>query len=78
MKEDEIIGKLKEIIDCIKIAKPVLNVRETALLTGYSPAHLYKLVCNREIPHYKRGKTLFFKREEILAWMTENKVEVVE
>lgn len=34
---------------------------------------------NRAIPHYKpTGKTCYFKRTEVEAWMTENRVATSE
>jgi excisionase family DNA binding protein len=36
-------------------AKTALNMKETAQLMGVSTSHLYKLVCGKKIPYYKRG-----------------------
>lgn len=55
--------------------KNILRMEDVCELTGYQKSHIYTLTRNREIPHYKRGNTLFFKREEIEAWLTEFKVE---
>jgi excisionase family DNA binding protein len=57
--------------------KRVLNLAECCALTGYSRGHTYRLTSNRGIPHYKRGKMLLFLREEIEAWMTENRIATV-
>ena len=48
-------------------AKNVLSVRDVALLTGRSE----KTIRNRldEIPHYRGGTGIVFKRSEIEAWM---------
>jgi len=40
--------------------KRVLNLAECCALTGYSRGHTYRLTSTRQIPHSKRGKTLFF------------------
>ena len=57
-------------------AKTVLNIDDVCLFTGLSKSHVYKLTCNREIPHYKKnGKMLFFDKAEIEAWMKDNRVE---
>ena len=55
-------------------AKNVLTLEDTALLTGLSKSHLYRLTCNHDIPHYKRAKMLYFDRAEIENWMKQNRV----
>ncbi len=55
-------------------AKPVLDIEEAALFTGYSVKGLYALTSKRQIPHYKRNGKLYFKKEELVAWMTEQKI----
>lgn len=60
-------------------AKNVLTLEDTSLLTGLSKSHLYKLTCNRQIPHYKpNGKQLYFDRTEIEAWMKQRKVNTID
>lgn len=52
------------------LTKDVINVDECAALTGFSPAHIYRLVSQNEIPHYKpTGKTILFKKPEIIEWL---------
>lgn len=48
-------------------AKNVLSVRDVALLTGRSE----KTIRNRldEIPHYRGGAGIVFKRNEVESWM---------
>lgn len=56
-------------------AKNVLTIEEVALLTGYSQSKLYKLTCNRSIPHYKPNRrVLYFDRQEIEDWMRQNRI----
>lgn len=55
-------------------SKEVLGVEEAALLTGYKVKGLYTLTCEKRIPHYKKNGKLYFKKDELEAWMTENKV----
>lgn len=59
-------------------AKPMLLVPDAALFTGLSIPHIYRLVQNRQIPHYKQRHTLFFKASELMAWMTANPVKTRE
>lgn len=48
--------------------KNVLTLEDVKLITGYSKSHLYKLTMTNEIPHYKRGISLFFDKKEIESW----------
>lgn len=60
-------------------AKNVLTFEETAEYMGVSKSHLYKLTMNRSIPHYKpRGKMVYFDREELEAWLKQNRVATSE
>lgn len=52
-------------------AKPVLNLEETILFTGFSKGHIYRLTSERKIPFYKKGRKLFFKKTDIENWMLE-------
>lgn len=55
-------------------AKEVLSIEEAALLTGYKVKGLYTLTSEKRIPHYKKNGKLYFKKSELEAWLTENKV----
>lgn len=50
-------------------AKTVLDINDTAELTGYSVKYLRLLIAKRDIPHYRRGNRLSFNRDEIEDWM---------
>ena len=56
----------------------VMNIRQCMELTGFSKAHIYNLTSRKEIPHYKRGKFVFFRRSEIETWLTAEKVFTTE
>lgn len=55
-------------------AKPVLGIEEAALFTGYTVRGLYEMTSKKRIPHYKQGGRVFFKKDELVDWMTEQKV----
>lgn len=55
-------------------AKNVIDVEEAAMLTGYTVKGIYTLTSEKRIPHYKKNGKLYFKKDELEAWMTENKV----
>lgn len=55
-------------------AKAVLDLDDTVLFTGFSKGHLYRLTSERQIPHYKKNRKLYFKKTELEAWLLEEKV----
>ena len=56
------------------LQKPVLTFQETCQYLEISSSHLYKLTSKRAIPHFcPSGKKLYFKREELEAWLLRNK-----
>lgn len=59
-------------------AKSVLDIDEASLLTGFSKGHLYRLTSERQIPHYKKNRKLYFKKSELEAWLLEDKVMTTE
>lgn len=59
--------------------KEVLTFDEASSYTGLSKSTLYKMTCNREIPHYKpRGGRVFFNRKELEAWLQRIRVSTAE
>ena len=55
-------------------AKAVLDLDDTVLFTGFSKGHLYRLTSERQIPHYKKNRKLYFRKSELEAWLLEEKV----
>lgn len=55
-------------------AKAVLDLDDAVLFTGFSKGHLYRLTSERQIPHYKKSRKLYFKKSELEAWLLEEKV----
>ena len=55
-------------------AKAILDLDEAVLFTGFSKGHLYRLTSERQIPHYKKSRKLYFKKSELEAWLLEEKV----
>lgn len=55
-------------------AKPVLDIEEAALFTGFSVGHLYRLTSGKGIPHYKKDRKLYFKKTELEEWMLESRI----
>ena len=74
---NEVLEQLQELKQLATIgAKNALNMNDVALLTGLSKSHLYKLVCQHKIPHYKSegGKLTYFNKQEIEGWLLAHRV----
>jgi excisionase family DNA binding protein len=56
-------------------SKKVLDLSEAAMFTGYSESHIYNLTSKKAIPHYKKNRKLFFKKDELEDWMLERQVK---
>lgn len=79
-KQQATLEDLSEKLDRIEAltligTKNVLDLEEAALYTGYSRGHLYRLTSGRQIPHFKKDRKLFFRKDELEAWLTENRVQ---
>ena len=75
---DEILKRLTDLQLLIESQginqKEVLNMVEASKYLELSVSHLYKLTSAGTIPYYKpNGKKLYFKRQEIDAWLLSNK-----
>lgn len=55
--------------------KNILTLPEAAMLTGFSEDHLYRLTSRREIPHYKKNRKLYFNKQELEDWLTNDRVK---
>ncbi len=72
---EDLSNKLDNIRELTLIgAKTVLNLEETALFTGLSIGHLYRLTSGKQIPHFKKNRKLYFKKSELEDWMLEQKI----
>jgi excisionase family DNA binding protein len=60
-------------LDTIKVAPKILTTQSVADYLNLSTSCIYKLTSSREIPHSKRGKRLYFDKNEIDKWVMENK-----
>jgi excisionase family DNA binding protein len=56
--------------------KSVLNFQDFCKYVGVSNSWGYKLTSQRAVPHYcPHGKTLFFDRAEVDAWLLQNPIK---
>lgn len=75
----ELSDKLNEVGRYALIgAKPVLDLDEATLFTGLSKGHLYRLTSERQIPHYKKNRKLYFRKTELEEWLTADRVMTAE
>lgn len=56
----------------------IMGKSECCRLTGFKMATINKYVCERSIPHYKKGKTVLFKKSEVLEWLLSNRIQTTE
>jgi excisionase family DNA binding protein len=52
----------------------MVTVNEAATITGLAVNTIYDKTHRREIPHYKKGKHLYFRPSELLAWIANGRV----
>jgi excisionase family DNA binding protein len=50
-----------------------LNIEEVARFINESKSSVYSRTSSRNIPFYKRGKRLMFKKSEIMSWLESGK-----
>ncbi|MDV7187620.1 helix-turn-helix domain-containing protein [Lutibacter sp. TH_r2] len=55
----------------------IMSLKQLCEYYDFTKSHIYKLTSNREIPFYKNGKRLYFKKDEIDQWILENRVKTV-
>lgn len=53
--------------------KEVFGINEASELLGIAKPTIYTKTSKGEIPHYKKGKKLYFKRSELLDWLEDGK-----
>ena len=63
----------KEPIQSTEFGKEFMNVSQVAEYLSLSVSTVYGLTHRMEIPNYKRGKRLCFKKVEIDDWLTETR-----
>ena len=52
----------------------VLNLNQAAEYVSLSKSAIYKKTSERNIPHFKKGKKLYFKKSELDHWLTSMKI----
>ena len=52
----------------------VLNLQQASELISLTKSAIYKKTAERTIPHFKQGKKLYFKKNELYEWLTKQKI----
>lgn len=81
--EDELKLCIKDtVIEALKEHSPsgnvipsenIISINEASKLLNLALPTIYALTSKREIPFLKRGKKLYFKRNELEAWLMEGR-----
>ncbi len=70
---------LEGILKILSLQKKVYTFQEACIYCGISASSMYKYTSANKIPHYKpEGKLLFFKREDLDAFMLRNRQSTIE
>jgi predicted DNA-binding transcriptional regulator AlpA len=56
---------------------PFFGIDICAEVTGFAKPTIYRNTSKNLMPHFKREGKIYFKREEVYAWMTENRIKTV-
>ncbi|MBN8671471.1 MAG: helix-turn-helix domain-containing protein [Chitinophagales bacterium] len=79
MENNSIEIRLDRIEKLLLSQKTVLTLQEVAEYTCLKPSYLYKLTSKLGIPCYRpNGKQLYFKKDEIDAWLLRNRAKTYE
>ncbi len=83
MEAEQILQKLSQLEQKIDeqnlLQKEVINFNDASKYLDISASHLYKLTSQKQIPHFcPQGKKLYFRRQEIDAWLMRNRQETTE
>ena len=69
----EIIGE--GLTQVKNIIPDILDVKQAAEFLRLKITTLYEKTSEKTIPHFKKGKKLYFKRDELQEWVLEGKVK---
>ena len=79
--EELIKGAVKSAVQNAQKAKPsdeLMDVDQASKFLHLTKQTLYGLTSERLIPYLKRGKRIYFKREELLNWINQGKMKTRE
>ena len=77
------MSSIEERLDRIERAlvlntKNVLDTKDLSLVLGVTENHIRVMCSKKEIPYYKRGASVFFRRSETEEWQLRDRVPTQE
>ena len=60
------------------MTKEFLNIDDLAKFLGLKKSTLYSMVGNGDLPHYRIGRLIRFKRNDVDAWMESHRREKID
>lgn len=75
---EALVDIFKEGKDCLKTAPDILSIKQAAAFLDAKVTTLYEKTSAKIIPHFKKGNRLYFRREELEAWIQKGKVKTVD
>lgn len=55
----------------------ILDITGAMNFLGMTRSAIYKKTSSRLIPHYKKGKKIYFDKNELIDWVKESKVSTM-
>lgn len=74
------VSELSRQLNLIKsqnVAKP-LDIAAAAEFLGVTKSVIYQFTHKRTIPHFKRGRRIYFSKEDLTKWLQDNRKLTVE
>ena len=68
-KIEMILQRLHVIELILKGSKKVMTLDEFCRYTGYTKNYTYKMTSRNQVPHFKRGKKVFFDKNMVDEWL---------
>ena len=62
----------------ISTENEIMNLGQLAKYIDLSKSAIYKHTSTRNIPFYKSSKRIYFKKSEIDAWLTKNRISTID
>ncbi len=74
------LNEIKLLISKLNLVPPkgepeadIISIKQAAKILNLAPATIYNKVNKKEIPHFKKGKRLYFSKANLIAWLKEGK-----
>jgi excisionase family DNA binding protein len=75
----EVLERIEMVMNThLKESKEVLSVNEAAEFLNLETSYLYQLTSKRLIPFYRPGRKLYFKKSDLIDWITLHRQSTVD